>query len=74
MNNPTRLALAFAALLSLAACNDAGRNASANFNAAGQSIGNGHLGSAANETGQAFSSGANATGQAISNTAHNASQ
>jgi hypothetical protein len=61
------LTLPFAAVLGLAACNAPAYHSQANFNAAGQNIGNGNLGAAANDTGHAFSEGANATGQAISN-------
>jgi len=74
MQSAPRLALVFAALLGLAACNDSGTAAKQDFNAAGQNLGNGNIGAGANDTGHAFSNGANATGQAISTTAHNATQ
>jgi hypothetical protein len=74
MNNTTRLALAFTALLGLAACNDAGNASKQDFNAAGQNLGQGNIGSGASDTGHAFANGADATGQAISSAAQKAQQ
>lgn len=67
-------ALALAALLPLAACNANGNRAQNDFNAAGQNLGQGHIGSGANDIGQGFSNGANATGDAITDTAHKVGQ
>ena len=44
MQSAPRLALVFAALLGLAACNDSGGAAKQDFNAAGQNLGNGNIG------------------------------
>jgi len=74
MQNIPRLALAFTALLGLAACNDSGAAAKQDFNAAGQNLGQGYVGSGASDVGHGFSNGANATGRAISNTANHAAQ
>ncbi len=71
MTRSKRLILPFAALLCLAACNQQGSYAQHDFNAAGHDLGNGDIGSGADETGHGFSHGANATGEAISHTAHN---
>jgi hypothetical protein len=60
----------FAALLALTACNPNGNRAQGDFNAAGNDLGQGHIGSGANAIGQGFSNGANATGDAIVHTAH----
>ncbi len=56
--------------LALAACNANGARAQADFNAAGNHLGQGHLGSGFNAIGQGFSDGANATGDAIVHAAH----
>lgn len=58
-----------AAVLALAACNGPGRAANADFNAAGNNLGNGNVGAGAKDIGRAFSNGANATGEAITDTA-----
>ncbi len=65
----TRLFL-LALPLALAACNENGARAQGDFNAAGQNLGQGHLGSGFRDIGQGFSDGANATGEAIVHTAH----
>jgi hypothetical protein len=70
MRRPLRLFLPAAALLGLTACNQPGHMAQENFNAAGQNLGHGDIGSGANDIGHGFSNGANATGQAIVSTAH----
>jgi hypothetical protein len=64
MNRIALPILTFAALLSLAACNQSGAAAQQNFSNAGNGIGN-----TATDIGQGFSNGANATGQAITTTA-----
>jgi hypothetical protein len=74
MHSATRLALVFSALLGLAACNNSGAAAKQDFNAAGQNLGNGYVGSGATDTGHGFVNGAHATGQAISDTAQHAAQ
>lgn len=56
--------------LSLASCNANGARAQADFNAAGDSLGNGHVGTGAKDIGRGFSDGANATGDAIVHAAH----
>ncbi len=56
--------------LALAACNANGARAQGDFNAAGNNLGQGHIGSGFNAFGQGFSDGANATGDAIVHTAH----
>jgi len=56
--------------LALAACNANGARAQGDFNAAGNNLGQGHIGSGFNNIGQGFSDGANATGDAIAHTAH----
>ena len=60
--------------LVLGACNYHGAQASNDFNAAGQNIGQGYLGSGAHDVGQGFTNGAKATGDAISDTAHHVAQ
>ena len=65
MNKKLTLALSLGAMLGLAACNNHGTHAQANFNAAGQALGQGNVGAGANYTGHAFVDGAQATGQAI---------
>lgn len=60
----------FALVLALAACNANGARAQGDFNAAGNSLGQGHVGSGVNAIGRGFSDGANATGDAIVHTAH----
>lgn len=55
--------------LALAACNANGARAQADFNAAGNNLGQGHIGSGLNAVGQGFSDGANATGDAVVHTA-----
>ena len=64
-NHKLPLIILAVAILGLAGCNRSGEHAQDNFNAAGQAIGHGDLGNAANDTGHAFSDGAHATGQAI---------
>jgi hypothetical protein len=66
---PPRLCL-LALPLALAACNTNGTRAQGNFNAAGNNLGQGHIGSSFNDIGQGFSNGANASGDAIVHTAH----
>ena len=56
--------------LALAGCNHHGARASGDFNAAGNNIGQGNVGPAANDIGQGFSNGAVATGDAIKHTAN----
>ncbi len=56
--------------LALAACNANGARAQGDFNAAGNNLGQSHLGSGFNDIGRGFSDGANATGDAITHTAH----
>ncbi len=65
MNNKLVLAFLLAAAFGLAACNGHGAQSQADFNAAGQALGNGNIGAGATDTGHAFSQGAQATGQAI---------
>jgi hypothetical protein len=65
MKNKLSLAAGFAAVLGLAACNAPAYHAQANFNAAGQALGNGNVGAGASYTGHGFAEGAQATGQAI---------
>lgn len=65
------LGLAVLALpLALAACNPNGARAQGAFNAAGNNLGQGHIGSGAKDIGEGFTAGAQATGDAITNTAH----
>ncbi|HQT63151.1 MAG: hypothetical protein B7Z75_11620 [Acidocella sp. 20-57-95] len=66
---PTGLLLLALTLL-LAACNADGSRAQSDFNAAGDNLGQGHIGSGLKDVGQGFSDGANATGDAIVHTAH----
>lgn len=73
MIHACRLFLLFAPLM-LAGCNPPANAANRDFNAAGQNLGQGHIGSGTNDIGQAFSNGANATGEAISSTAHKIGQ
>jgi hypothetical protein len=56
--------------LALAACNANGAHAQRDFNAAGNNLGQGHIGRGFNDIGRGFSDGANATGDAIVLTAH----
>jgi hypothetical protein len=63
---------AFAALFCLSACNAPAYHARANFDAAGQALGNGKVGAGASYTGHGFVEGAQATGQAISTGAQDA--
>jgi hypothetical protein len=56
--------------LALAACNSNGARAQRDFNAAGNNLGQGHIGSGVNDIGHGFSNGANATGDAIVHTTH----
>jgi len=65
MSNKLRLFISIAALFGLAACNAPAYHSQANFNAAGQALGNGNVGAGASYTGHAFAEGAQATGQAI---------
>lgn len=65
MTHKLPLVFSLAALLGLAACNDRGYHAQANFDAAGQALGNGQVGNGASYTGHGFAEGAQATGQAI---------
>ena len=58
-----------AATMGLAACNAPAYHSQANFNAAGQALGNGNVGAGASYTGHGFAEGAQATGQAIGTTA-----
>ena len=51
--------------LALAACNANGTRAQGDFNAAGNNLGQGHIGSGFKNIGRGFSDGANATGDAI---------
>lgn len=69
MNNKLALVVATAAAFGLAACNAPASHSQADFNAAGQALGNGNIGAGASDTGHAFSEGAQATGQAISTSA-----
>jgi hypothetical protein len=59
------LVISLAAMLGLAACNAPADRSQADFNAAGQSLGNGNIAAGATDTGHAFVAGAQATGQAI---------
>jgi len=69
MKNKILMATSFAAILGLAACNaPASQHSSANFNAAGQALGNGKIGAGADYTGHGIAEGAQATGQSISKT------
>jgi hypothetical protein len=72
LNHKLRLAALLAALLGLTACNAPAYHSQANFNAAGQALGNGNVGAGASDTGHAFAEGAQATGQAIGTTAQQA--
>ncbi len=65
VNRKLPLAILFAALMGLAGCNAPAYHSQANFNAAGQALGNGNVGAGASYTGHAFVDGAQATGQAI---------
>jgi hypothetical protein len=65
MNNKLPLVISLAILLGLAGCNAPAYHSQANFNAAGQALGNGNVGAGASYTGHAFAEGAQATGQAI---------
>ena len=65
MYNKLPLAISLAAMFGLAACNAPAYHSKANFNAAGQALGNGNVGAGASYTGHAFGEGAQATGQAI---------
>ncbi len=65
MNNKLPLIISLAAVFGLAACNAPANHSQANFNAAGQALGNGNVGAGASYTGHAFAEGAQATGQAI---------
>jgi len=56
--------------LTLAACNANGARAQGDFNAAGNNLGQGHIGSGFNDISRGFSDGANATGDAIVHTVH----
>ena len=56
--------------LALSACNANGARAQGDFNAAGNNLGQGHIGSGVKDIGHGFSDGANATGDAIVHTAH----
>ncbi len=56
--------------LALAACNQNGARAQGDFNAAGDNLGQGHIGSGFNDVGKGFSDGANATGDAITHAAN----
>ena len=56
--------------LALAACNSNGARAQRDFNAAGNNLGQGHIGSGVNDIGRGFSNGANATGDTIVHTTH----
>ena len=65
MNIKLPLIFSLGAVLCLAACNPPATHAQANFNAAGQALGQGNVGAGASYTGHAFVDGAQATGQAI---------
>jgi hypothetical protein len=56
--------------LALSACNANGARAQGDFNAAGNNLGQGRIGSGVKDIGMGFSDGANATGDAIVHTAH----
>jgi predicted small secreted protein len=56
--------------LTLSACNANGARAQGDFNAAGNNLGQSHIGSGFKDIGQGFSDGANATGDAIVHAAH----
>ncbi|GLR67605.1 hypothetical protein GCM10010909_22860 [Acidocella aquatica] len=56
--------------LALTACNANGARAQGDFNAAGNNLGQGNIGSGFKDIGAGFSDGANATGDAIVHTAH----
>jgi len=68
MNDIWLRVILLSALAGLAACNAPAYHARANFNAAGQALGNGNVGAGASYTGHAFGEGAQATGQAIKKT------
>ncbi len=59
------LVISLAGVAGLAGCNAPAYHAQANFNAAGQALGNGNIGAGASYTGHGFAEGAQATGQAI---------
>jgi hypothetical protein len=65
INSKFPLIISLAALSGLAGCNAPAAHSQANFNAAGQALGNGNIGAGASYTGHAFAEGAQATGQAI---------
>ncbi len=66
MKHKFPLAISLAAMFGLAACSaPAAPHSAANFNAAGQALGNGNVGAGADYTGHGFAEGAQATGQAI---------
>jgi hypothetical protein len=69
MSRKLHLTIAFGIVCGLAACNSPAHHSQANFNAAGQALGNGDVGAGASYTGHAFTEGAQATGQAISTSA-----
>jgi hypothetical protein len=62
------LVISLAAMLGLAACNAPADRSQADFNAAGQSLGNGNIAAGAQATGQAIGTGAQKAGDAINNT------
>ncbi len=66
LNKKIPLIISLATVLGLAACNAPAHHSQANFNAAGQALGNGNIGAGASYTGHGFGEGAQATGQAIS--------
>jgi hypothetical protein len=65
MNHKRFLMISLSALFGLAACNAPAYHSKANFNAAGQALGNGNVGAGASYTGHGLAEGAQATGQAI---------
>jgi hypothetical protein len=65
MSSKFPLVLSLAGMFGLAACNAPAYHSQANFNAAGQALGNGNVGAGASYTGHAFAEGAQAAGQAI---------
>ena len=66
VNNKLLPVTAFAVLFGLAACNAPAYHSKANFDAAGNAIGNGKVGAGADYTGHGLGEGAQATGQGIS--------
>jgi hypothetical protein len=67
LNNTRFFLTVIAAAFSLAGCNPPAARSQASFNAAGQELGQGHVGASATDVGHGFSNGAQATGQTINN-------